>query len=243
MVASPITDPSGQTAGMPTSANYYRIWRVSNIGSGTPKFESTTVTGNYTYTSPPPGEQLNGLYPTDTFDTRGMAAVGLGNRLYYVHQTQCQIGGGELESCLRIMRFTVGQSSAGALAVSISQQLTSGIADYFLSHPNIAVNQTGQMALTTQAVSASTNLSSWWAIKNASDMGWAFNFINQGACANDEEVATDDFGIPLYVRVGDYTGAMTEPYYLNTFWVAGESTADMGLAGCHWTTRIRHISP
>ena len=240
MVATPITDASGQTPGMPVSANYYRIWRVSNIGSGVPKFESTTVSGNWTYTTPPSGVQSGGLYPTDTFDTRGMATVSLGSSLYYVHQTQCQFTGGSLESCLRIMRFTVGQSGSGSLAASISQQLTSGPGDgWYLSHPNIAVNQSGQMALTTQAVSASTNLSSWWAIKNASATNWSFNLLSQGTCANDPEY----HAAKGRVRVGDYTGAATEPYYLNTFWVAGEAANQVGTSGCHWTTRIAHISP
>ena len=120
-----------QTPGMPVSASYYRVWRVSNIGSGNPRFNSTNVFGNFSSQSPPPGVQAGGEYYTHTADTRGMATVSLGNRLYYVHQTQCQVGGGYPESCLRIMRFNVGQSSNGSFAASISQQLTSGIAGYY----------------------------------------------------------------------------------------------------------------
>jgi hypothetical protein len=241
MVSSPDTDASGLTPGMPTSANYYRIWRVSNIGSGSPSFESATIGGNFTYTTPPRGVQSGGQYYTDTFDTRGMAAVSYGNKLYYAHQTACNVTSGTAnESCIRFVRFNVGESSSGTLGVSISQQLTSSPGDgWFLSHPSIAVNQSGQTALTTQATSASTNLSSWWAIKNASDTGWSFNFLGQGTCANDGEYDSGKNAI----RVGDYTGTVTEPYYLNTFWVAGEAARQVGTSGCHWTTRIANVSP
>ena len=158
------------------TASLYRVWRIYNLASGSPRLQVANLHGSYVYATPPlsPG----GRNPTtgattgiDSGDTRTVQAAGLGNRLYATHGTACQFTAGTfLDACARYVAIDVGATTSGAIAAAIRQQTVLGGGDgWYYHHPAVAVNNAG-------AVGASFNINS---LSGASSAGYATKFFTQ----------------------------------------------------------------
>jgi hypothetical protein len=219
------------------SASTYRVLRLRNLGTASPTGHFTDVAGSFPYSIPPDARQTGSTLLLDTGDTRVTEAAGLGNNLWNTHATGCSIGGSSFNtSCLRAVRISVGQSPAGAVTAAITQQRTFGQVNSFLFWPGVAVNLNETTVVDFHYVSptaTSGRLSSWWAIKDLANPGFAsISALAGGTCAQ----TTD--------RTGDYAGAETDPVDGKSFWLASErATPVPGLSGCQWETRIAKIVP
>jgi hypothetical protein len=167
----------------------------------------------------------------DTGDAGITQAVSVGNTIWGVHATRCDLGGGSAESCIRAVRIDVGAApGSGALTAMIGQEVNFGQADLFFTYPGVAVNRTGQTALIFEASGATQRLSAWWTIKDAAETTFQpQNSLSIGTCNRAEP------------RFGDYTGTQTDVNKAG-FWFAGER-ATMLAGTCQWETQIGGVTP
>jgi hypothetical protein len=215
------------------SSTIYRVWQVRNVGGASPTLRVKDVSGSFTYGLQPDAPQRNSSLLLDTGDNQVIQAAGVGNALSGVHGTLCQLGGGANESCVRVVRILVGQSLSGALTASISQETTfGGHKGVFYYWPGIAVNVSEQTAVDFLRSSASSFLSSRWAVKNIGSTGFGKTFpLTTGTCPQE-----------ISDRTGDYNGAQTDPANFTSFWLAGERATTIG-GECQWQTRIIKVDP
>jgi hypothetical protein len=233
------TNPAYLISTLRTAASTYRIWRIRNVASGSPTMHVANVAGSYTYNFPPtaPGGAA-GSTRIDTGDMRVLQGAGNGNLLTAVHTTNCQFTGGAIESCARLVRFSVSQSGTGGVLPAVSQQVTFGGGDNrFYFWPSVAVNTANATGLAFNRSGTGINLGVWWGSKtNAAGVPTVGSLAN-GTCA----LATDYDSIRGSYRSGDYSGAQLDPSDLATFWVAGERATSIG-GLCQWDTRVGRIS-
>jgi hypothetical protein len=215
------------------SSNVYGVWQVRNVGEASPTLRVQNVSGSFTYGIQPAAPQAGSSLLLDTGDNRVTQAAGLGNALWAVHGTVCNVGGGENESCVRAVRILVGQSSGGALTTTISQQNTiGGVAGAYLFWPGVAVNANEQTAVVFQRSSATSFLSARGRVKNLAATTFGSGVaLTSGTCPQE-----------LSERTGDYTGAQTDPADFTSFWLAGER-ATLIAGECQWQTQIGKVLP
>jgi hypothetical protein len=231
------TNPAYVISSIASTSATYRVWRVRNVAGGAPTLGGpVSIVGNFTYGLPPSARQSGTAVLLNTGSQRMVQAAGIGNAIYGVHGTVCQFTGGTaLESCVRYLRFLVGQNASGALTAAMSQQITFGGGDntYFF-WPGIAVNLAQKIIVVWQRSSPTSFLSAWRTGKTLA--AGAFEppvAIRNGTCAQT-----------AYNRTGDYVGAQTDPGG-TTFWVAGEMSIALaaGGTGCNWGTWIQQLTP
>jgi len=213
------------------ASSVYKVWRIRNIASGSPTLGGpVNLTGAYTYDVAPDAPQAGSAVLLSTGDNRMTSAAGIGNALYGIHGTLCNLGGGLAESCARYVRITVGQDAFGGLTAALSQQITFGGGDgVFYFWPGIAVNLSQQVVAVFQRSAANAYLSAHRTGKNLADLVFeAPAPITDGTCSQT-----------LTNRTGDYVGAQTDPAGV-TFWVAGERATMIGGA-CVWQTWIQQL--
>jgi hypothetical protein len=212
------------------SSNAYRIWRVRNLAPMT--MQVATVAGNFVYSFPPNAPQQGSTVLLSTGDTRVTQVAGRNNLISAVHATGCVVGGPPTVSCVRHVRFSVGQSAAGALTAIISDQTTFGSAGTgtFIFWPGVAVNNVGQTAIPYQSnrnFVGARFLSSYVTLRTGVTNSAPFR-ITSGTCAQP------------FNRTGDYVGAQTDPldfFPTGSFWLAGER-ATLVTGTCKWQTQI-----
>jgi hypothetical protein len=214
----------------------YRVWQVRNVAvpGVSPDLRLAGVRSPTTYNLPPNAPQPGSSMPLETGDSRITQAAGLGDAIWAVHGTRCNIEGGPNEACTRVVRITVGQKSSGGLVASLSQLRIlgegAGVFSYF---PGIAVNKDEQVLVDFHNSSASLFLSSAWTMKEPNSTSFDSIFpITTGNCAQQ-----DDYG-----RTGDYIGAQTDPFDFRGFWAAGERATMKG-SDCVWETQIIKVVP
>lgn len=215
--------------------NRYRVWRVRNISvSGlVPTLQGPTdVIGAFTYGIPPDAPQTGTTVLLDTGDNRVTQVAGQGNALWAVHGTSCKLGGADTNgSCVRVMRILVGQSAAGALTATVSQQRTFGYPYEFYFWPGVAVNGMEQAIVPFQFVNTDGRLGAGWTVKDLDVPNFGmFQPITTGTCAQT-----------LSNRTGDYVGAQTAPN-TRTFIVAGQRVTPIANV-CQWQTQVISVDP
>jgi hypothetical protein len=217
------------------TSNQYRVWRLANRWTGIgPKFENVTVTGAFTYSLQPDANQLGSTSLLDTGDNRMLQVAGIGNSLYSVHGTGCNIGGGTAESCVRHVRIAVGENAVTGLpTAAIAQQLTfGGGANVFYYWPGIAANTRGDVIVPFHRSSTASFLSSYWTMKELAATRFESATANTvGTCP---QIVSN--------RTGDYIGAQLDPSDLLSFWVAGERATTLN-ALCQWQTQVQKVVP
>lgn len=115
-----LPNAAGGTSGYLVSARSspakgYRVWRLRDGATALPRLEMTEVLGLRNYTKAPNANQPAGI-SLDTGDPRILQAAGVGDSIWAVQTTGCQIAAGNNEACFRVLRFNV--SPACALEVS-----------------------------------------------------------------------------------------------------------------------------
>jgi hypothetical protein len=218
------------------TSNLYHVYRVRNVGTGSPTLQGPVdVAGNYTYSVPPQAPQNGTTQTLDTGDTRILQAGGLGNVIWAVHTTGCVIGASTL-ACARAVRLAVGQDGSGNPTARLTQQTVFGVSNAFVFEPGVAVNQFEAIAVPFQLAGQGRYLGAFWTEKdpNASTF-FSMLGLAQGACAQTESNQT-----------GKYTGAATDPATVRLFYMAAEATATFvanNQRRCGWTTRINSVDP
>jgi len=224
----------------------YTIWRVKNVATGSPTVDFIHVNSDIMLplSPPPPAKQLGTVNLLESGDPRISGTAAIGDALWATHGNTCNVGGGEEESCVVVLRFTVGQDTAGRMTAAISQSHTFGGAQDGVSFwmPGIAVTQQEQTVVTFQTSSPTSYLSTWYTSKNLTDPAYQTpTVLTTGTCAIPDQ--------PPFVfeaRTGDYVGAMSAPD-LKSVWIAGERLIpfppEFGVNSCIWDTWIGRVGP
>lgn len=218
--------------------NRYRVWRVRNVNVAgvVPTLQGPTdVIGTFTYGIPPDAPQIGTTVLLDTGDNRVTQVAGQGNALWAVHGTVCKLGGVDTNgSCVRVMRILVGQSAAGALTATISQQRTFGYPYEFYFWPGVAVNGLEQTIVPFQFVSdyfTDGRLAAGWTVKD-------LNVPNFGTIL---PITTGNCSQTLSPLTGNYVGAQTAPDNRN-FTLAGARVTTIANL-CQWQTQVIRVDP
>jgi hypothetical protein len=187
------------------------------------------VAGNFFNSVPPNAPQQGSTILLDTGDTRVTQAAGRGNLISAVHGTGCVVGPASSSpvSCIRHIRFLVGQSAAGALTAVVNDQNVLGFLGNFIFWPGVAVNNVGQTAIAYHGNRTRAGiqfLSSYVTLRTGAANSAPFP-ITTGTCAQ-----------PL-TTTGAYMGAQTDPSDFLSFWLAGER-ATLVTGTCKWQTQI-----
>jgi hypothetical protein len=215
------------------TSSVYKLWRIRNVASGSPTLSGpVNLTGAYSYGLAPDAAQAGTSLLLSTGDNRMTSAAGIGNALYGVHGTLCNLGGGPAESCVRYVRITVGQNAIGGVTAALSQQITFGGGNgVFYFWPGIAVNLAQKIVVVFQRSAGNAFLSAYRTGKNLGDLAFEGPAaITNGTCSQT-----------LTNRTGDYVGAQTDPAGTR-FWVAGERAIPIG-GVCVWQTWIQQLTP
>jgi hypothetical protein len=215
-------------------SNIYSVWRLSNVSGGNPQLTSVNVTAlsNRNYQIPPSAEQKGGGQVTNTGDARVKQVAGIGDSLWAAQSTNCLVGSTN-QSCIRVLRFDVGEDGSGNLTASIGQQTTfAGPEHTYYWMPGIAANSAQQTAVAFQFSSRDNDyLSAAFTVKDASASTYpAATTFATGSCTSGS-------------HTGDYVGAQTNPNDLTSFWLAGERSALNSQNSCQWGTTIVNVTP
>lgn len=227
---------TGGTSGYLVSAKSppakgYRVWRLRDGATASPRLEMTEVLGLRNYTKAPNATQPAGI-SLDTGDTRVLQAAGVGDSIWAVQTTGCQIGAGNNESCFRVVRFNTSPTTSGFQA-PIAEQATAGLAtDNFLWMPSIAVTNSGRIGLALHLGSATLQHGSAWLTRVSGSAAFSpLNILRSGTCSRGGSG----------FRSGDYSGAQTDPDG-TSLWLAGENFGTVG-SSCNWQTGIVRLVP
>ena len=237
-------NPAYMVSSYSGSSLTYRVWRITNIGTGTPTLSVVALSGSYAYSIPP--KSPGGRHPTsgnptliDTGDTRVLQAASLSNRIYLSHTTGCQFTSGTaLEACARYVRIDAGISSTGAMTATIVQQsILGGGNGWYYSFPGVAVNSGGAVATAFNVGSTAGYPGSAYATKAYANSAFSgSSWLTQGTCYPNATFSS----LRGYNRAGDYTGAQTSTDF-STFWLSAERAVALAGVGCGWQTRIARI--
>jgi hypothetical protein len=208
----------------------YRLWRLRNLTSSAPKLDHVNVTAATGYSQPNDAPQHGGAPDLDTGTARVISAVGQGNTVTLAHTTGCNVGGGAVETCIRLLRITAGQNPAGLPTATASRLLTiDGAPGEFLYHPGVSVNASGHAAVLFLRSSTTRFLGSAWTLQGPTTSPEPVMGLSDGTCHRSSE------------RTGDFTGAALSPNGAS-FWVGAERAATLG-ATCIWQTSVAEITP
>jgi hypothetical protein len=211
----------------------YGVWRIANVASGNPLlWGPLTLAGTWPNYVPPNAPGGDG-HLIETGDTRMIQVAGLANTIIGAHNTRCQWTAlTAYESCVRLVRFSVGSTAGGGLTASLTQQVVSGGGDgWFYFYPSIALNNAGTLVSAFDVSSVEGYLGSAWGVKRSTEVNFSqVTWLTQGTCLRDTG------------RAGDYSGAEADPDGVRV-WVAAERSAQITGVGCGWQTRIAAITP
>ncbi len=227
---------TGGTSGYLVSAKAspakgYRIWRLRDGATAAPRLEMTEVLGLRMYTKAPLATQPAGI-SLDTGDTRILQVAGVGDSIWAVQTTGCQIAAGNNEACFRVLRFNVSPTTSGFQA-PIAEQTTAGLsANNFLWMPAVAVTNGGRVGLVLHMASTTLQHSSGWLTRNSGSAAFSpLTVLRAGTCSR----GGGGF------RSGDFSGAQADPDGVSV-WLAGENFGTVGTT-CNWQTGIVRVVP
>jgi hypothetical protein len=221
----------------------YELWRIINIASGSPLLQGPlSRAGNWTNNNPTSAPGGSGA-PIDTGSANVLQVAGIGNRLFAGNTTRCQFGPSTSlpESCVRLVRFFVGNNSTGGFAATLEQQtVLGGGENWWYFYPSVAANNAGTVASTFNAVSTGGYMGTAWATKPYASANYGgATWLGQGNCLRDATYHAGDQR--NHYRAGDYSGAAADPDGIR-LWVAGERSAQISGLGCGWQTWIGGIT-
>ncbi len=215
----------------PPPAKGYRIWRVRDGATTSPRLEMTEVLGQRMYTEPPDAPPPAGI-SLDTGDTRIVQAAGVGDSIWAVQTTGCQSSPGINKSCFRGLRFNATPTTAGFQAPLAEQAIVGLPNNGFLWMPAIAVTNGGRIGLALHLASTDIQHSSGWLTSlSVSSTFSPLTLLRPGTCPRG------GFGN----KTGDYSGAQADPDGLS-LWLAGENFGTVG-SSCNWQTGIVRVVP
>lgn len=223
------TNPAYAVSNLAFQNTLYRVWRVSNVASGSPVLDFATVHGSF-YDLAPDAPQAGSAQRLDTLVPWVSQAAGVGNALWATHSTVCNVGGGDNEACVRVLRLEVAQNAAGAPTATLAQETTFGGTTDGVSFwmPGIAVNQAERTLVAFHTSSPTSNLSVWYTAKGVAEVGYpAATAVSNGTCP----------GLNNGPRNGDYVTASTDGDFVN-FWISGERSVEVLPEFCEWQTWI-----
>jgi len=241
-----VTNPAYLIGNSDFGGRDYTIWRITNVAGGSPTVDSIHVNSDILLaTEPaPPAKQLGTTNVLETGEFGISGTAGIGDAFWATHSNACNVGGGEQESCIVVLRFTVGQDAFGRMTAAISQSQTFGGAADGVSFwmPAIAVTKDEQTVVTFQTSSPTSFLSTWFTSKSLTDAAYQPPAaLTTGSCADP-----DNGGPGFEVRTGDYVGSMTSPD-LKSVWISGERLVhfppEFGNPTCMWDTWIGRVAP
>ncbi|MEP7011569.1 MAG: hypothetical protein ABJC13_14700 [Acidobacteriota bacterium] len=212
-------------------AKGYRVWRIRDGATTAPRLEMTEVLGLRMYTTPPDAPQPAGI-SLETGDSRILQVAGIGDSIWAVQTTGCQIAAGNNEACFRVLRFNLAPTTSGFLA-PLAEQTTVGLsANNFLWMPSIAVTNSGRIGLALHMGSASLHHGSGWLTRVSGSAAFSpLNVLRPGTCSRGGSSG----------KTGDYSGAQADPSG-GSLWLAGENFGPAG-ASCNWQTGIVQVVP
>ncbi|HXU30482.1 MAG TPA: hypothetical protein VN851_07900 [Thermoanaerobaculia bacterium] len=218
-------------SGKASPSKGYRVWRVRDGATAAPRLEFTEVLGLRMYTKAPNATQPAGI-ALDTGDTRILQAAGVGDSIWAVQTTGCQISTGNNEACFRVLRFNASPTTSGFLA-PIAEQATAGLsADNFLWMPSIAATNSGRIGLALHMASAALPHGAGWLTKISGTSAFSsLNVLRAGTCSRGGSG----------FRSGDFSGAQADPDG-TSLWLAGENFGTVGTS-CNWQTGIIKVVP
>jgi hypothetical protein len=225
----------------PGGGQDYKVLRLRNITSGASRGSLQWLSvQSQEYLLPPPAKQAGTETTLETNDARTLQAAGLGDAIWFVLTSRCELGGGGAESCVRVVRVVVGQFVDSPTA-TVSREATVGLGpDAFLMMPGIAVTQAERVVIPVLASSTTSHLSFGWTATSLANPTFSpVQLLSTGTCAR---VAAPPAPGTIR-RTGDYLGAQVDPDSLGSVWVAGESAAvePPGNPFCTWRTEVRQI--
>jgi hypothetical protein len=177
---------------------------------------------------PPDAPQPGGGTLLSTGDNRLLQTAAQGDVLWGTHATLCTVGS-VTQSCARVVRVGVGQTTAGELTASLTQQSTlAGRSGSYLHHPGIAVTSSEALVVPVLQSSPTSFLSTFVATRSPGAQRFRGLSLTAGTCNQASN------------RTGDYLGAQTAPD-LASVWVVGERATT--IAGeCQWETQVGQIT-
>lgn len=215
------------------SSNKYRLWRLRNLASGSPILDlPVDVRGNYTYSTPPMAPVKDAQFNPylNTGDHSILQVAGIGDGLWAVHTTWCNVGKGADEACVRVVRIIVGQDRNEDPSGTMNQQYTLGATNIFYWTPSVAVSLTNNVAIAFLRSSLNEYLSTWWTGKSLSASSFEpVAVLTSGTCQ------------PSVQLTGDYNGAQTDPAG-TSLWLAGARFTLVD-GQCRWETWIAQVTP
>ena len=217
-------------------SDFYGIWQISSGASAAavnrPSLSRIGLRGDATYSIPPLAAQRGGGVRLDSGDTRVTQAAFRDGELWATHATACNLGPAPNESCVRVVKITLSDSSAPSGTLDFED--TFGHRNEYFWWPGIAVNKLGDVAVVFQRSSRRAFLGVAYGGKKAraTTIDAVVNLV-AGRCSLRN---VDTGGLN---RTGDYVGAQTDPLDDLSFWIAGEfSKRVRGVPGCNWSTQI-----
>ena len=206
----------------------YWIWRLRNaVGSGQLQMVALNTTP---YEFPPNAKQPPASTMTlETGDSRILQTSGVGDSLWISQTVACNHGSGTNETCLRIGRLAVGETSGQLSASEPYQHVIGGGENTFLYFPGVVANQDQRTAVPFLISGTSRFLSSMVTLKQFADADYGRpQTLGAGNCGRNTVILQ---------RTGDYVGAALDPN-LTKFWVSAEYAA---MLNCSWWTRIAPV--
>lgn len=217
----------------------YKLWRLRNNSLGaTPANLQEVIVPAQPYTAPPFALQPGTTTTIVTNDCRVMAAAGLANTLWFVMTVRCNAGGGNDESCVRMVRLALSQSG-GLPTAAVQQELTfGGGPNTFFYMPGLAVSSAERVAVPLLTSSSTLYQSFAVATKSASQSSFQpLQVLAAGVCPVPRRSDDENFE-----RSGDYIGATADAADASRLWVSGESAALVGNpAACRWASTFHPV--
>ncbi|HXU32684.1 MAG TPA: hypothetical protein VN851_19110, partial [Thermoanaerobaculia bacterium] len=159
-------------------------------------------------------------------------AAGIGDSLWAVQTTGCQIAAGNNEACFRAIRFGVAPTTSGFQA-PLAEQATVGLgSDNFLWMPSIAATNSARIGLAVHLSSATLQPGSGFLTKIPGSAGFSpLGVLRSGTCSRGGSS----------FKSGDYSGAQADPDGAG-IWLGGENFGTVN-GSCNWQTAIVRVSP
>jgi hypothetical protein len=210
-------------------ASIYDLWRV--IGTSSATIVRARLSGR-PYTMPPDAKHKSTGMDYDTDLPRTLNSTVHNGVITFAFTTGCNFGSLPNESCIRVVQ--IQPSDAGG-TILFEGDFGAG-ADKFFWMPAVAVNSSGDLAVTFQQSGKSAFLGTAYTGKKASAASLEpFKNLQIGKCnlLNDDGQDRN--------RTGDYSGMAVDPADNKTFWGSAEYSTNIS-GRCVWSTRIGKMS-
>jgi hypothetical protein len=205
------------------------LWRVE--GTSSPSINRHRLTGR-PYTAPPDAKHKSTGPDYDTDLPRTLSSAVQNGVITFTFTTGCNFGSLPNESCIRVVQVQPTDSGGTIL---FEGDFGAGT-DKFFWMPSVAVNSSGDLAVTFQQSGKTAFLGTAYTGKKASASSLEpFKNLQIGKCNLINNDGADRN------RTGDYSGMAVDPSDNKTFWGSAEYSTNMN-GKCVWSTKIGKMS-